>query len=279
MNKTTDARSELERIDRAADAIRQSIGNTPDVVIVLGSGLGSIADQLENPVVVPYDQLPGFPRTTVAGHRGEWLFGRLGQRQVALQSGRFHDYEGLDMNDIALPMRTMCRLGVKTAVLTNAAGGINRDLSPGSLMLIRDHIGLWAPSVLRGPNLDDLGPRFPDQSSVYDPSLAEIALLCARELDIQLHEGIYAYCRGPQFETPAEIRALERLGADAVGMSTVPEVLAASHGGMKALAISLITNHAAGISKQPLSHQEVLETGKKSAQNTVRLISGILDRL
>ncbi|MEA4888226.1 MAG: purine-nucleoside phosphorylase [Clostridiaceae bacterium] len=266
-------------IGQAAAYIRKQRAETPEILLVLGSGLGDLADQVEQPVVLPYAEIPGFPRTTVPGHSGHLLLGTWHGRSIAVMQGRFHFYEGHDMKTVVMPIRVMQQLGVRGLILTNAAGGVCQDMRPGDLMLIRDHISLWAESPLRGPNLDEYGSRFPDQSSVYDPAWADLAAACAKESGLTLHQGVYAYTRGPQFETPAEIRLLRLLGASAVGMSTVPEAIAAVHGGMRVLAISCITNLAAGILNRPLNHQEVIAVGKQAAAGTIRLLTAILERL
>ncbi len=271
-------RNDEDRIEQAAQAVRRALKTTPDVLLVLGSGLGALAGQVENAHLLPYGEIPGFPRATVPGHEGRLVLGRWSGRRVAVMQGRFHYYEGHPMRDVVLPIRVMQHLGVSRLLLTNAAGGINRSFLPGDLMLIQDHIGLLAESPLRGANLDRFGPRFPDQTHVYDPEWSHLALRCAAELDIALHQGVYCWCRGPQYETPAEIRALAALGADAVGMSTVPEAIAASHGGMKVLGLSCITNMAAGILDVPLTHADVMQVGAQAADKTIRLLSAILAR-
>jgi purine-nucleoside phosphorylase len=267
------------RLARAADKIRSRITEMPSVMIVLGSGLGPLANQIEQPVILPYAEIPGFPATTVPGHAGQFVFGQWGGRSVVAMQGRFHAYEGHAPEDIVLPIRVMQTLGVRFLLLTNAAGGIDANMAPGDLMLIRDHIGFWADSPLRGLNLDEFGPRFPDQTRVYDRQMGDLALLCAQDLGVPMHEGVYAYCRGPQFETPAEIRMLRLLGATAAGMSTVPEAVAASHCGMRTLAISCITNLAAGMLEQPLNHEEVLAVGQRVAMRTIALLALILKNL
>ncbi len=267
------------RIRQAAAAIRSVFPRTPDLLIILGSGLAPLADEVQEAVCLPYADMPGFPRTTVPGHAGRLVLGQWSGRNVAVMQGRFHYYEGHPMTDIVLPIRVMQELGVSAVLLTNAAGGVDPAMHPGDLMLIRDHIGLWAESPLRGPNLDEFGPRFPDQSRIYDRQLADLAAACAGELDIPLHQGVYAYCRGPQFETPAEIRLLRLLGASAVGMSTVPEAITAAHGGMRVLALSCITNLAAGMLDQPLNHEEVLAVGQRVAARTIRLLAQIIGRM
>ena len=267
------------RIRQAADAILETGAARPEILLILGSGLGRLADSVVNPVILHYEDIPDFPAATAPGHAGRLLIGRWSGRQVAVMQGRFHHYEGLSMDDVVLPIRVMQQLGVKRLLLTNAAGGIKKEMKPGDLMLIRDHISLWTESPLRGLNLDEFGPRFPDQSDVYDRGWANDAISCARELGMILHEGIYACMRGPQYETPAEIRLLRQLGASAVGMSTVPEAIVASHGGMKVMALSCITNMAAGMLDQPLNHLEVMEVGRQAADRTISLLSAILKRL
>lgn len=268
-----------QRIERATTQINRSLATVPEILLVLGSGLGSLADQVENAVALAYSEIDGFPRATAPGHSGELILGYWQDRQVAVMKGRFHAYEGHPTADLVLPIRVMQKLGVPGLVLTNAAGGMDPAFTPGDLMLIRDHIGLWADSPLKGLNLDEFGPRFPDQTMVYDRELGDLALRCAQELDITLHEGIYAYCGGPQYETPAEIRLLRMLGVSAVGMSTVQEAIAATHGGMRTLAISCITNFAAGIQGQPLNHQDVLKVGASAENKIIQLLSRIFARM
>jgi purine-nucleoside phosphorylase len=267
------------RVEQAAACIGMTYPEKPAVLIVLGSGLGELAGQIDQPVYLPYDQIPGFPAATVPGHKGRFVFGRWGQRVVAVMQGRFHAYEGHSPEDIVLPIRVMQKMGVRHLILTNAAGGIHEEMVPGDLMLIRDHISFWVDSPLRGLNLDEFGPRFPDQTQVYNRHLGDLAIKCGCELGAPLREGIYAYCRGPQFETPAEIRLLRLLGASAVGMSTVPEAIAAAQGGMRTLAISCITNLAAGMLDQPLNHEEVLAVGNSAAQRTMALLTRVLQHL
>jgi purine-nucleoside phosphorylase len=267
------------RIAQAVEKIRAFYPDVPAVLIILGSGLGSMANKVSEPKILSYHDIPGFPEATVTGHVGQMVFGKWGERTVAVMQGRFHAYEGHPPEDIVLPIRVMQAMKVPFLLMTNAAGGLDPQMTPGDLMLIRDHVGFWASSPLQGLNLDEFGPRFPDQSHVYDPQLADLAFFCARELGIPLHEGVYAYCRGPQFETPAEICLLKALGVSAVGMSTVPEAIAAAHGGMRTLAISCITNMAAGILDQPLSHEEVLDVGQKVAGTVISFISRILDQI
>lgn len=267
--------SEIERIDRAADFIREVLGES-DVGVVLGSGLGDYAEAMQAPKVVPYDEIPGFPRATVAGHAGELWAGELHGKRVLMMRGRFHSYEGHPLNDVVLPIRVMARLGIKTLILTNAAGAVNVDFAPGDLMLITDFINFSGKNPLTGPNIDELGPRFPDMSRAYDKRLRAIAWEAAEKAGIALREGVYAWFNGPTYETPAEIRMARVLGADAVGMSTVPETIAAVHAGMRVLGISCLTNMAAGILEAPLSHQEVTETAERVRGTFRALLDGVI---
>ncbi len=264
------------RLDETAKWLESKVGWTPKIALVLGSGLGALASYIEGKVEIPYAEIPGFPQTTVPGHAGTLLFGKLQGVPVVAMKGRFHHYEGYDMGTVVFPVRVFFRMGIRNLFLTNAAGGVNLSFIPGDLMAVTDHIGLWADSPLRGPNEDELGPRFPDVSKVYDPALVKLASEVAEQNGFQIREGVYSYCRGPAFETPAEIRALRVLGADAVGMSTVPEAVAARHMGMRVLAISCITNMAAGIFDQPLTHEEVMETGKMVEKRFSSLVAGIV---
>lgn len=248
---------------QTADHIRQKIHKTPYIAIVLGSGLGNLANYMSNTIEIPYEDIPNFPRTTVTGHEGKLIFGELSGRNIVAMKGRFHYYEGWSMEQVVFPIRIFKLLGVNNLFLTNAAGAVNTQFKPGDLMLIKDHIGLFAENPLRGENIDELGPRFPDMSNIYDRELLEMAAECAMRLRVDIRRGIYAYTKGPSFETPSEIRALKYFGADAVGMSTVPEAVAARHMGMRVLGISCITNMAAGVLEQTLNHEEVIEAGKK----------------
>jgi purine-nucleoside phosphorylase len=268
-----------QRISQAAAKIQSFYPDVPSVLIVLGSGLGALADKVCDPKMLSYHDIPGFPEATVTGHAGRMVFGKWDTETVAVMQGRFHAYEGHPPEDIVLPIRVMQKLGVPYLLMTNAAGGLDQRMKAGDLMLIRDHIGLLADSPLRGMNLDEYGPRFPDQTHVYNRHLAELAIRCAHQMGLKLHEGVYAYSRGPQFETPAEIRMLKTMGASAVGMSTVPEAIAAAHGGMRTLAISCITNLGAGILDKPLSHEEVLEVGQRVAGTVTDLLTRILDSI
>lgn len=269
----------MKRLEKTAEYVKDIIKSTPDVAIILGSGLGNLADSIENKKEIPYKDIPHFPQTTVPGHDGKLIFGELNGKKVLAMKGRFHYYEGNDMDAVVYPIRVFKALGIDKLIVTNAAGGVNTGFTPGDLMIITDHISLFCENPLRGENYDELGPRFPDMSCAYDKELINIAMDSAKALGIDIKSGIYSYCKGPSFETPAEIRALRTLGADAVGMSTVPEVITARHMKMKVLGISCITNMAAGILDQPLNHEEVLETGKQVEKKFVSLVSHIVSKL
>lgn len=263
----------------AVEGIRQRLaGFRPEVAITLGSGLGALAQAVSAAQVVPYREIPGFPDVGVAGHRGELVAGHLEDVPVILQSGRFHLYEGHDASIVALPARVFTELGAKTLIVTNAAGGLRLTFAPPVLMLIADHINLMWRNPLLGPVVDP-EPRFPDMSSPYDPELRRLARDVAREARIPLEEGVYAAVMGPSFETPAEIRMLQRIGADAVGMSTVPEVLVARARGVRVLGISTIANYGAGLTPTRLTHEEVLEAGKQVSRDLEKLVRGVLRRL
>ena len=254
----------MEKLEESASYIRKKAGDERiEIAIVLGSGLGDIADEIEDAVIIDYHDIPHFPVSTVPGHKGRLVIGNLSGRRVMCMQGRFHYYEGYSMDEVVYPVRTMRMLGVDSLFLTNAAGCVNRDWKPGDLMIITDHIKLVAESPLRGINPDALGPRFFDMSNTYDRTLVHTAEMAAEKCGIAIRKGVYMLFTGPSFETPAEIRFARTAGADAVGMSTVPEAIAASHMGMHTLGISCLTNMAAGILDQPLNHEEVLETGER----------------
>lgn len=259
----------------AADRLRERLGPVPSVVIVLGSGLGALEQGIQDPTVIPFRDIPGFPAPTVEGHAGRYVAGRLGGAEVLLQCGRFHLYEGHPPELVAAPVRLAAALGVQVVVLTNAAGGIRPSLEPGDLVLLTDHINLQSSSPLVGP-VGAGEARFPDMSGAYDAELRHLALEVARDSGEALHEGVYAAMLGPQYETPAEVRMLAHLGADVVGMSTVPEVLAARARGMRVLGVSSITNWGAGLSGQSLAHDEVLAAGQVLAGSLETLIRGVL---
>ncbi len=264
---------------QAADTLKDRLPRTPEVAIILGSGLGPVAEHANVELELDYEEIPGFPVSTVEGHAGKLLFGTLSGRDVLLFKGRFHYYEGHDVRTTVFPVKLAIRLGIPRVILTNAAGGIDEDGKPGDLMLIKDHLSFFLPSPLRGANDANLGPRFPDMSRVYTEGLRSLAKAAASDLGIELREGVYAYMTGPQFETPAEIRALRVLGANAAGMSTVAEAIVAAHAGLEVLGISSITNLAAGITGQPLNHEEVLEVGASISEKASLLIETIVARL
>ena len=271
------------QIDEAAHSILQKITINPQVGIILGSGLGELANQVKDAVNIPYDQIPHMPSSTVAGHQGRFVVGKLANRNVLLMQGRIHYYEGYSVHQVTFPIRIMQRLGVSILIITNAAGGINQDFEPGDLMLITDHINLLGMTAggnpLRGPNLDEFGVRFPDMSRVYDPQLLKLAHEAGKQQGIHLREGIYICLAGPSFETPADLRFLKAIGADAVGMSTVPEATVARHGGMRILGISGISNKASLDGNKQTTHQEVMETGAVLVPKLQKIILGVLERL
>ncbi len=266
----------ISGLREAADFITSKMGSVPEIGMILGSGLGVLGDEVENPVIIKYSDIPSFPRSTVEGHAGQMVIGTLEGKKVLVMQGRFHYYEGYTMDTVVFPVRVMKFLGIKKFLVTNASGGVNTSFNPGDLMVIRDHIKLGLDSPLRGANLDDFGPRFPDMSDGYTKSLRELAKKAGEDLGIPLREGVYALMGGPNYETPAEIRMLRTLGADAVGMSTVPEVLAAVHAGMDVLGISCITNMAAGVLDQPLNHEEVMETAARVRENFIAVVRKII---
>ena len=269
-------------VARAVRAAKFILGKTklrPRVGLVLGSGLGAFADDLDNAARIPYAKIPGFPVSTAVGHAGRLVVGKAGGVAVAAMQGRVHLYEGYSPRDVVFPMRVLARLGVRAAILTNAAGGINLEFKQGALVVIRDHINLQGANPLVGPNEEEFGPRFPDMTQAYWAAYREIALVEAKRLGIEVHEGVYAALSGPSYETPAEIRALRAIGADLVGMSTVPEVIVARHMGVRVLGISCVTNMAAGILDRVIDHAEVMETGERVKGQFVALLRAILPRI
>ncbi len=270
--------SYYDKVKDAARAIESACGKA-EIAIILGSGLGDYASQLNNPKSISYTNIPGFPDSTVPGHAGVWHCGKLENKQVYMMQGRFHAYEGYDLKDVTLPIRVMKELGVKTLVVTNAAGGVNTNFKPGELMLITDFINFSGKNPLTGHNLDEFGPRFPDMSEAFAKDYLDIAEKSAQKIGLKVNKGVYAWFNGPCFETPAEIKMCRVLGIDAVGMSTVPEVIVANHSGIKVVGISCITNMAAGILPQPLNHEEVMETGKKAQYDFRSLINEIIKSL
>lgn len=267
----------LTKLDLAADFIKNKVGDDKiDIAMVLGSGLGDLATEIVDPVVIPYKDIPSFPESTVPGHAGRLVIGGLQNKRVLCMQGRFHFYEGYNMDIVVFPIQVMKRLGIENLLLTNAAGCVNENWKPGDLMLIKDHIKLVADNPLRGINYEELGPRFFDMSNAYDKDLRDLAKKVAAEQNLDLKEGVYQLFTGPSFETPTEVKLARLLGADAVGMSTVPEAIAAAHMKMKTLGISCLTNMAAGILDQPLNHEEVLETGKMVKNKFTTLVKEIV---
>jgi purine-nucleoside phosphorylase len=263
----------------AVDFIRAKTDRQPRVAVVLGSGLGAFADELADRIELPYARIPSWPASTAVGHAGKLVFGKLDGLDVAVLAGRCHLYEGYTPAQVTMGVRVLDRLGVRSIVFTNAAGGINLAYSQGSLVLISDHINLQGSNPLIGPNDDSSGPRFPDMSEAYSAAYRAIAHEVAAKLSIQLFEGVYAALTGPSYETPAEIRYLRTIGADLVGMSTAPEAIVANYLGMSVLAISCVTNMAAGVLPQKINHEEVLETGRRVRDTLVRFLQALLPRL
>jgi purine-nucleoside phosphorylase len=266
----------FEMLEKTTGAVRARSGVRPSVGIILGSGLGAFADLLGTKTVIPYAELPGFPTSSVPGHAGRLVLGEIGGAAIVAMQGRVHLYEGYESWQVAFPARVLCGLGIHTLVVTNAAGGIRLDLQPGDLMRISDHMNLSGANPLSGPNDDRLGPRFPDMSTAYDLALGSMLAGVGERLGVPMKNGVYAQLAGPSYETPAEIRMLRAMGADAVGMSTVPEVVVAAHMGVRCAGISCITNLAAGISKKPLSHAEVAETAEKVRDRFTSLLAAFL---
>lgn len=268
-----------EKLVRCYESVKAKVDFVPEIALVLGSGLGNYGESIEIVQTLGYDEIEGFPVSTVPGHKGRFLFGYVQGVPVVCMQGRVHYYEGYSMSDVVLPARLMGMLGAKVLFLTNAAGGINYDFAPGDLMLITDHIMNFVPSPLIGPNLDELGPRFPDMSNVYKKELQEVLRATAKELGISLQEGVYIQLSGPNYETPQEIKMCRVLGADAAGMSTAAEAVAANHMGVKVCGISCISNMAAGILDQPLSHEVVQETADKVADTFQRLVTAAIGKI
>jgi len=269
----------IEDMDRIADEIRSRISVQPTIGLILGSGLGPLSESIQDPIIIPYHDLPGWPLSTVEGHAGELIIGKLEGKDVLVMNGRIHFYEGYEMSQVTLPIRVMQRLGIEILFVTNAAGGVNQDFTPGNPMLITDHLnllGMAGTNPLRGPNMEEFGTRFPDMSQAYDRELIKLTQSVAKELDITLYEGIYVCLAGPTFETPADLRFLLNAGVDAVGMSTVPEVIVANHGGQRVLGISGITNSSNLYGEAETTHEEVIETGKLLAPKMMELIRGVL---
>ena len=263
----------------SAEVLLDRAGTRPRVGVVLGSGLGAVADAVEDATVVPYEELPGFPRPGVEGHAGRAVAGQIGGVPVVALQGRAHVYEGVDVDQIRTPVRALCAAGAEILVVTNAAGSLRADLGPGRLMLIEDHINLTGVNVLAGPNEEELGPRFPSLRDAYDPRLRADMRVAARDLGVDLEEGVYLAVSGPSFETPAEIRAFHTLGADAVGMSTVHETTLARHCGLRVAAVSAITNYAEGMSDEPVSHEQTLRDAARAAADLAPLLTRFVGSL
>ncbi|MBC7385210.1 MAG: purine-nucleoside phosphorylase [Cryobacterium sp.] len=269
-----------DQILEAVSAIKYRVGGSqPEIGIVLGSGLGLIIEQILDPVTIPYSEIPSFHGTSAEGNAGKMIFGKFHGVMCAFLVGRFHVYEGYPMSEVVFPVRTLCALGIKTLLLTNASGGINTRFRPGDLMLIEDHLNLMGDNPLKGPNLNELGPRFPDMTEAYSKDCRSVFEAAAVEIGIDLKRGVYAGVLGPTYETPAEIRMLRILGADAVGMSTVPEAIAANHLGVRVAGIACITNLASGLSARRLRHTEVVENVKLSARQLARLLEKAIPQL
>jgi purine-nucleoside phosphorylase len=265
-----------EMIQQAVAYIRENIADVPDIGVILGSGLGDYADAFSQPVIIPYAEIPHFPQATVSGHKGRLVLQQFDGFTVVVMQGRFHYYEGYSLNQVTFPIRVLRTLGIRRLIVTNAAGGINPDFAAGDLMLITDHLNLMGVNPLRGPHFEEYGPRFPDMTEAYNKEDSQVIEVVARTLGISLKKGVYVGLSGPSYETPAEIRMLKLLGADAVGMSTVPEVIIANQMGIRVSGISCISNLAAGISPVKLTHQEVMETTDRVKQSFIALIDRVI---
>ena len=268
-----------EKLQKCLACVREKTDFVPDVALILGSGLGALADEIDAVATIDYHDIEGFPVSTVPGHKGRFVFGTFGKTKVVIMQGRVHYYEGYSIEDVLLPTRLMRLMGAKVLFLTNAAGGINKSFSVGDFMIIRDQIMCFFPNPLLGANMEELGPRFPDMTHVYDPALCDLVRDTAAKLDIGVQEGVYCQLTGPPYETPAEIRMLGILGADSVGMSTACEATAGHHAGMRVCGISCITNLAAGISPTPLSHQEVFDTANRVAPYFRKLVRASIEAM
>ncbi len=272
----------LEKIEQAANFIKQRTKNfKPLIGIILGSGLGNLAEEVEQKIIIQYEEVPNMPKSTVSGHKGNFVFGYLEKKPVLVMQGRIHFYEGYTMQEVTFPIRIMQKINLKYLILTSAVGGIKGrlPLKPTDIVLIKDHINFIGDNPLRGEHFEEFGERFPDMSEVYDKNLREIAKDVAKELNIKVYEGVYLAGRGPSYETPAEIKMFKKLGADVVGMSVVPEAIVANQARIKVLAITYISNLAAGISKKALSHKEVLETANLAGKKINKLIKGVIERI
>ena len=279
VTKASRTPGEFERAGRAAEFIFSKTALRPKIALVLGSGLGALADEFSSATKIPYAKIPHFPQSTAIGHAGKLVIGKVGAIPVAGMQGRVHLYEGYSVKEVAFPIRVFARMGVKAVILTNAAGGIKREFVQGRLVVISDHINLQGVNPLSGPNEERFGARFPDMTSAYDRKFREMALGEGKRMGIGMDEGVYAALAGPNYETPAEIRYLREIGADLVGMSTVPEVIAARHSGIRVLGISCVTNAAAGILDQPLNHEEVLDTAERVKEQFIGLLKAVIPRI
>lgn len=268
-----------EYFKKSADYIKSKIDLDLDIALILGSALGSLSSEIENPIVIDYKDIPNFLVSTVKSHAGKLIIGELNGKNIICMSGRFHYYEGYDFEELVIPIRVFHLLGVKTVILTNAAGGINKSFTPGDIMIIKDHLKLTGASPLRGANIEEFGDRFFDVSDMYTEKLRNIAKIAAEKITLDIKEGVYIFTTGPQFETPAEIKMYRAFGADAVGMSTVTEALTAAHCGMKVLGLSLISNMAAGVLNQPVTAEEVGVVGRESAERFKKLIREIIKEI
>ena len=266
----------IDKIDESIDYIKGKIKRKPTVGLILGSGLGDLGERIESSTIIDYKDIPNFPISTVKGHKGQLIIGQLGGKDIVAMQGRFHYYEGYPLDQVVFPIRVIIGLGIENLIVTNAAGGVNESFKPGDLMIINDHINFTGQNPLIGENFEELGPRFVDMTLAYDRDLITLSKDVARRLNIPLREGVYMWFTGPTYETPAEIRLARALGASAVGMSTVPEVIVAAHEGVKVLGISCITNMAAGILGKPLKHEEVIETSLMAKDKFEKLIIEIL---
>lgn len=266
----------LEQIQEAVEFIKKQIPNTPQVGLILGSGLGDYADSFPHPVIISYADIPHFPQTTIVGHKGRLVFQEIEGLPVVIMQGRFHYYEGYSMEQVTFPIRVMGQLGIRRLILTNAAGGANMNFSPGDLMLLTDHLNLMGMNPLRGPHYEIFGERFPDMTCIYHPAERDVFETVAQRLQIPLQKGVYAAFSGPSYETPAEIRMIRTLGADAVGMSTVPEAIVAAQMGIRVSGVSCITNMAAGMIGAKLAHEDVMETANRVKHQFIALINGVI---
>lgn len=269
----------IKKINESSTFIKSKIKETPDIAIILGSGLGDLTDNFENKITVKYNEIPNFMQSTAVGHAGELVYGTVSNKKVIAMKGRFHFYEGYDISDVVFPVRVFKALNVKTLIITNAAGAVNKEFNPGDLMLIKDHINLTGRNPLIGKNYDELGPRFPDLSNVYNKDLRDKVKELSKSLNIELKEGVYAWWTGPTYETKSEVKMMRTLGADACGMSTAPEAITAAHSNLNTIGISCITNMAAGILDEPLSHEDVVKVANLAKEKFSKLVLNLIKEL